>query len=93
MKVPFEPVETALDNGSLQATMTLDLGALGMRIKKLRERRKLSQEALAARAGIHRVSLANVERGAKQPTLDTLERLARALGVPVARFLSGKGGR
>jgi transcriptional regulator with XRE-family HTH domain len=36
---------------------------------------------MARRAGIHRVTLANIERGIKQPTLDTLDRLTRALGV------------
>jgi transcriptional regulator with XRE-family HTH domain len=54
---------------------------LARRIKDLREARGLSQEALAAKAGIHRVSLANIERGAKEPTFDTLERLAKALKV------------
>jgi len=56
-------------------------------IAKLRTRRKLSQQALADKAGIHRVSLANIERGAKTPTLDTLERLAKALRVPLRRLL------
>ena len=58
-----------------------------MQIKTLRARRKLSQEALADKAGIHRVSLANIERGAKTPTLDTLARLAKALRVPLSRLL------
>jgi transcriptional regulator with XRE-family HTH domain len=60
---------------------------VGPRIKALRERRKMSQTALATRAGIHRVSLANIERGAKVPTLATLSRLATALRVPVGRLL------
>lgn len=47
----------------------------------------MSQTALATRAGIHRVSLANIERGAKVPTLATLSRLASALRVPVGRLL------
>ena len=59
----------------------------GTQIKTLRERRTLSQEALATKAGIHRVTLADIERGAHQPTLDTLERLAKALKVPLVRLL------
>jgi transcriptional regulator with XRE-family HTH domain len=60
---------------------------LGGRIARLRGARGLSQEALATRAGIHRVTLANIERGAKRPDLATLERLARALRVPLADLL------
>jgi transcriptional regulator with XRE-family HTH domain len=71
--------------------MSPDRKLMAMQIKALRERRKLSQEALADRAGIHRVSLANIERGAKVPTLDTLERLSKALQVPLGRLVAVKG--
>jgi transcriptional regulator with XRE-family HTH domain len=60
---------------------------LGKRIARLREKRGLTQEALAEHGGVHRVSLANIERGAKTPTFGTLERLARALGVSLERLL------
>jgi len=60
----------------------------GTRIRTYRTRRKMSQTTLAARAGLHRVTLANIERGAKTPTLATLVRLAQALRVPVARLLT-----
>jgi XRE family transcriptional regulator, regulator of sulfur utilization len=60
---------------------------IGPRIAKARELRGWSQEELARRASVHRVSLANVERGARQPTLATLERLAKALGVPLVKLL------
>jgi XRE family transcriptional regulator, regulator of sulfur utilization len=60
---------------------------LGVRIKRARERRKMSQAVLAEKAGIHRVSLANIERGAKIPTLSTLIRLAAALRLSPARLL------
>jgi transcriptional regulator with XRE-family HTH domain len=51
------------------------------RIVDFRQKRGMRQEDLAAKARLHRVSLANIERGAKQPTLETLDRIARALGV------------
>ena len=60
---------------------------VGQRIARLREQRGITQEALADKAGIHRVSLANIERGAKQPTLDSLERLAKALRVSLLDLL------
>ena len=62
---------------------------MGQRIAQLREQRKLTQEALATKAKVHRVTLADVERGASQPTLDTLLRLATALRVPISRLMGG----
>jgi len=51
------------------------------RVAELRDQRGLSQEALAKKARINRVTLARLERALHPPTLDTLERIARALGV------------
>lgn len=51
------------------------------RIAEIREKRGLTQEALAARAHLNRVTLARLERAMHPPNLDTLERIARALGV------------
>jgi len=58
-----------------------------MRIKKLRAARAFSQEELAKRAGISRGYLARLETARQDPTLTTLEKLAKALGVKVARLL------
>jgi XRE family transcriptional regulator, regulator of sulfur utilization len=58
-----------------------------MRIKKLREARAFSQEELAKRARISRGYLARLETARQDPTLTTLEKLAKALGVKVARLL------
>lgn len=80
--------QNPLDSGSQKATMP-SMGGVGARIQGLREKRDWSQAELARRAGIHRVSLANIERGAKLPSLRSLERLAKALGVPIARLLKG----
>lgn len=63
------------------------LERIGMRIKVLREKRGLSQEELATRAGISRGYLARLETGRHEPTLTTLEKLAKALRVKVARLL------
>ncbi len=48
---------------------------------ELRTKRNMSQEALAAAAGINRVTLARLELGLHEPTLQTLERIAGALTV------------
>lgn len=61
---------------------------LGMTIKRFRERRGLTQAALADKADIHRVYLAQIEGHAKVPSLATLEKLAKALRVKVSELLS-----
>ena len=53
-------------------------------VVEIRIQRNLSQEALAKRARINRVTLARLERALHPPRLDTLERIARALDVPLA---------
>ena len=57
------------------------------RIVKLREARRMTQERLADKARINRVTLARLERAMHQPTLDTLDRIARALGVALVDLL------
>jgi transcriptional regulator with XRE-family HTH domain len=54
------------------------------RIIELRQRRGLSQEALAKKTGLNRVTLARLERARHPPNLDTLDRIARALRVKLA---------
>jgi transcriptional regulator with XRE-family HTH domain len=57
---------------------------LGEVIKLVRERRGLSQEDLAAQAGVHRSTVLHVEKDRSPkggPTLDTVERLARGLNL------------
>jgi transcriptional regulator with XRE-family HTH domain len=63
------------------ATVTQRVAA---RIVQFRQKRGITQETLAAKAHLHRVSLVSIERGRKQPTLETLDRIARALGVTLA---------
>lgn len=53
----------------------------GRRVRFLRERAGLSQEALAAKAGIHRTYMGGVERGERNISLKNIVRLAAALGV------------
>ncbi len=57
------------------------------RIVRLRDQRGMSQEVLAAKAKINRVTLARLELGQHQPKLDTLERIARVLGVSLVSLL------
>src|SRR3990172_9938760 len=61
---------------------------LGRRVRELREAANLSQEALAANAGIGRATLARIEKGQHSARYDTLVALAGALGVPATRLFA-----
>jgi transcriptional regulator with XRE-family HTH domain len=63
-------------------------GRLGANLRKLREGQGLSQEALADQAGLHRTYISDIERGARNPTIIVVEKLACALGVSVGSLLS-----
>lgn len=55
---------------------------LGAVIQRRRAALGLSQEAFADRVGVHRTFMSTVERGRTNLSLDNLERIAQALGVP-----------
>ena len=58
-------------------------GSLGSRIRERRETVGLTQVELSTRAGIGRVTLTRIEKGAHSPRTETLTAIARALGVEV----------
>ncbi len=58
-----------------------------MRLKELRAARGLTQEALAKKAGISRTYIARLELGQQDPTLGTLEKLAKALKLTVGELV------
>lgn len=58
----------------------------GQRLKSLRNRAGLTQEELAAHADISVDFLSLVERGINAPSFETLEKLAKALDVPVQQL-------
>jgi transcriptional regulator with XRE-family HTH domain len=58
-----------------------------MRLKALRVKQGLSQAGLAERAGVSREYIARLETGHHNPTLSTLEKLAKALKVKVGKLL------
>jgi transcriptional regulator with XRE-family HTH domain len=59
---------------------------LGSKIRIARQRAGLTQEELAARVARTPESISNIERGQQEPSIKTVQSLARELGVPVAEF-------
>jgi transcriptional regulator with XRE-family HTH domain len=62
---------------------------LGRSVLKARRRAGLSQEELGAMASLHRTEIGFVESGQRLPRVDTLIKLASALGVDTADLLAG----
>lgn len=60
---------------------------LAQNLRSLRAEKELSQEALASKAGIDRTYVSALERERYAVSIDTLEKLADALGVPAASLL------
>lgn len=57
-----------------------------------RETLDLTQEDLAEKAGLHRTYLSDVERGARNPSLESIERLAKGLGITIAELFDSLEG-
>lgn len=66
-------------------TLKIELGAA---IKRERSARGISQEELARRAGLHRTYVSDLERGARNPSVESVEKLADALQVSVAKLFA-----
>ena len=60
------------------------LVALGSAVRRAREARGLSQEALGFEAELDRTYVSGVERGVRNPTMRTMRRLASALRTKVS---------
>jgi len=62
------------------------------RLADVRRAAGLTQEQLAEKSHVHRVTIARIETGVAVPKVDTLERLAVALGVLVDDLIDRKAG-
>ncbi len=60
---------------------------LGRNLRRLREEKGWSQEVFAFEAKIHRTYVSDIERGARNPTIAVVEKLAAALEVNPGQLL------
>jgi DNA-binding XRE family transcriptional regulator len=61
--------------------------AVGATIRKLREAKGITQEKLAGAVGMMRNNISRIEAAKHRPTLETMERIAKALKVSVADLI------
>lgn len=58
-------------------------------LKKIRTQIGLSQEDLADKCKLHRTYISDIERAQRNISIDNIEKIALALGVPASRLLEG----
>lgn len=59
----------------------------GKRVRKARKANNLSQEELAHEADSNRTYISDVERGTRNPSIEVVERIAKALNVTLGSLL------
>ena len=60
---------------------------IGYRLRSLREQKKLSQGDLEKRTGLFRCYISRVENGHTVPSVETLEKMARAMEMPLYQLM------
>lgn len=60
---------------------------VGEQIRRVREERNLTQHDVCGRSGIDVATYSRIEQGHASPLLDTLIRIADAIGVPLGRLV------
>lgn len=63
----------------------------GMRVKYLREQKKMSQEDLALEANLSKNYLSDIECGRRNPTLKVMDKIAKGLHIDLSTLLLGVG--
>lgn len=66
---------------------------IGQRIRNYRTQQGLSQEKLAELSGCHPTYIGQVERGEKNATIESIEKISNALDVPLSKLFEKLGGQ
>ena len=59
----------------------------GKRIREIRLKKKMSQGDIAKKLGVHRSYISGLERGKRNPSLLTINKMAKAMGVEPKELL------
>jgi transcriptional regulator with XRE-family HTH domain len=65
------------------------LTAFGLNVRKQREARGLTQEALAEKADLDQTYISGVERGIRNPSVLSIAKIAKAFGVSLSQLTNG----
>ena len=63
----------------------------GLAIRQRRQELGISQEELSFRAELHRTYISDIERGSRNPSLENIEKLAKALDISVSILFANYG--
>lgn len=63
----------------------------GKAIRRRRRELDFSQEELAEKADLHRTYISSIERGSRNPSLENIEKLAKALNISVSALFTNYG--
>lgn len=74
----------------IEVTIARVFGAV---LREMRTAKGLSQESLAERCGLDRTFISLLERGLRQPSLATLQRLSEGMGVTLSRLVADFEGK
>jgi ribosome-binding protein aMBF1 (putative translation factor) len=76
------------ENGFLTKSSEMEIqAAIGNRIRTLRLQRGFSQEKFAAICGVHRSHMGEIERGEKDVTISTLQKISKGLDIALSVLL------
>lgn len=92
---PVKPPASATRSSGVQPRILRSDSAsrIGHQLRALRIAAGTSGGELAAASGVSRSMLSRIERGLVSPSVETLDRIANGLGVPVSRFFSDQTSR
>ncbi|MFY9212461.1 MAG: XRE family transcriptional regulator [Aestuariivita sp.] len=90
MTVPAKPAALTQDPHALRdiREKTLEI-AIGRQVRALRTRQRMTGADLAAQAGLSVGMLSKIENGVISPSLQTIQALSHALGVPLTALFAG----
>jgi len=60
---------------------------LGLRIREIRQKNKMSQEELSFESELHRTYISDIERGTRNVSIKNIEKIAKALNVTLKEIM------
>jgi transcriptional regulator with XRE-family HTH domain len=72
---------------SYNVDMKSEAQKLGRNLKRIRKEKSISQGDIVRSLGMDRAFISNIENGKTNPTLATIAKLAKALGVPIGDLI------